>query len=425
MTDEPAKMKHLDVRIDVDAIRAAIPPEQQPADVRVQIFSSPDERYPNPQPGTPCRLLVTKEFRDPTDPRNAAPLKGQPGLYRVTLLLRAPESSEMAEGEYGSPDAQFGCSGIRVLEPEAKDNYQQWGLKFRVPVGTGHVDCAGYLNADGYLGKIVVHRLDAASYEDAFKKAESVISAWLSHVSLLHEVPVEIAASHVGELSTGNQILQFRTPAAEISFKSVGIPPTDNELALYASFYREGLNSRAPLYQFLCFFKIIEGLEVRRNRLDAPIIAKGGTPKRERSWLPKDANEARTWLEEIYPGREWMDETLAVLFPPVMRGIRLNKAIKAHLQPIRVRIAHAFLDSGEPGLSVDEITRVADVEQLVPITKFIARFMLKKEFPDYFAQLVRVQEGVEFVPAESLSPRDGIAESPPFSGIRFAVKKLD
>jgi hypothetical protein len=120
-----------------------------------------------------------------------------------------------------------------------------------------------------------------------------------------------------------------------------------------------------------------------------------------------------------------MDETLAVLFPPVMRGIRLNKAIKAHLQPIRVRIAHAFLDSGEPGLSVDEITRVADVEQLVPITKFIARFMLKKEFPDYFAQLVRVQEGVEFVPAESLSPRDGIAESPPFSGIRFAVKKLD
>lgn len=321
----------------------------------------------------------------------------------------------MPENQYGSPDVQLGSSCVRVLQPAASDKHAEYGIRFRIPFGADQLECAGHLNTQGCLGKVTVHRLHAESYEDAIKQAETAVAGWLSHVSLLHELPIEIGTTHVAELSTGNQVLQFRTPQAEISFGAIGIPPTSSELALYASFYREALNSRSPIYQFLCFFKIIEGLEERRKRLDAPIVAKGGTPKRERSWLPSDPNEARSWLEQIYPGRTWTDEVLGSVFPPCVRGARVDKVIKAYLQPLRVRIAHAFLDSGEPGISLDEISRVARVEELIPITKFIARFLLRQEFPDYFEQQARLHDNIEFVPVRDLAPNDGLCE-PPASG---------
>ena len=35
----------------------------------------------------------------------------------------------------------------------------------------------------------------------------------------------------------------------------------------YASLYRQGLNSDSPVFQFLCYFRIIESVRRRRARL--------------------------------------------------------------------------------------------------------------------------------------------------------------
>ncbi len=46
--------------------------------------------------------------------------------------------------------------------------------------------------------------------------------------------------------------------------------PAD-EFRLYASLYREALNSLSLRYQFLCYYKIAEGISARRGRLAAAV----------------------------------------------------------------------------------------------------------------------------------------------------------
>jgi len=50
-------------------------------------------------------------------------------------------------------------------------------------------------------------------------------------------------------------------------------------------------------------------------------------------------------------GRDWDEITLASIFAPEARGKKLTWIIKDHLRPVRVRIPHAVLDSGELTLS--------------------------------------------------------------------------
>jgi len=44
------------------------------------------------------------------------------------------------------------------------------------------------------------------------------------------------------------------------------------EFRKYASYYREGLASNSLNYQFLCFYKIIEGIRKRRHRLTTTAV---------------------------------------------------------------------------------------------------------------------------------------------------------
>ena len=145
MPDRPLQLNPFDLRVDIDSIRRAIPSSQAPAEVTLEIVP-PEEEYPNPQPGFPCRLLMTGEFRDPKDPRNAAPKTGQPGMYKVTIVLQRPGISCMPENQYGSPDVQLGSSCVRVLQPAASDKHAEYGIRFRIPFGADQLECAGHLN---------------------------------------------------------------------------------------------------------------------------------------------------------------------------------------------------------------------------------------------------------------------------------------
>ena len=75
---------------------------------------------------------------------------------------------------------------------------------------------------------------------------------------------------------------------------------------------------------------------------------------------------------------------LESIFVPEARGKKFNRIIDDFLRPIRVRIAHAVLDSGELALSADEDMDIRQVYKWVSLTKSIARHMLKSDFPSEF-----------------------------------------
>ena len=56
------------------------------------------------------------------------------------------------------------------------------------------------------------------------------------------------------------------------------------------------------------------------------------------------------------------------------------------LRPIRVRIAHAVLDSGELTFSADEEMDIRQVYKWLSLTKCIVRHLLKSDFPREFME---------------------------------------
>ena len=101
--------------------------------------------------------------------------------------------------------------------------------------------------------------------------------------------------------------------------------------------------------------------------------------------VPADESEFVPWLRAVYPiGGNWDFITLQSIFVLEARGKKFNRIIDDFLRPIRVRIAHAVLDSGELALSADEDMDIRQVYKWVSLTKSIARHMLKSDFPSEF-----------------------------------------
>jgi hypothetical protein len=158
------------------------------------------------------------------------------------------------------------------------------------------------------------------------------------------------------------------------------------EFGKYVSLYREALNSSSPNYQFLCYYKIIEGIRKRQERLTAEARKKGEIiSSRPKKIIPQNKTEQIEWLNSIFQApRDWDDFTLYSIFPKQSLGRKLNDIIDKELDDIRNKIAHAVLRSGEPTLSIDEAIDVNLVNEWLSLAKCIARLLIKSEFTDVF-----------------------------------------
>lgn len=371
---------------------------------------------PNSWPGHHLKLGFFHKWTDP-DPRNSAPRSGAPGMYRVACALQRPSHPELPENHFTSIDAQRGSSYIRVIQHDRRDQADQFALRIQIQSGAESLEFAGLLNPEGFLGRLIAHRVRAESFRHAEQRVRNAIASWLSHVSLLLDVPLQVATMHITELATGNQMIDAAAPMLDVAPDVIGPMPDSKELAFYASLYREALNSNSPIYQFLCLFKIIEGVQKRRERLDRDIVARGGTPTRLRERLPSDPLSAAAWLNELFYAREWDCNVVNMVFPHEILGKRMNAVLETHLRPLRNHVAHAVLDSGEMTLSTDEAFQVADVDRWLPITKCYARYFLKRDFPEHFNPKLTVQSNLEILPVAELEPHDDVYESPAISTI--------
>jgi hypothetical protein len=158
------------------------------------------------------------------------------------------------------------------------------------------------------------------------------------------------------------------------------------EFRAFAGLYREAANTNSPVYEFLCLFKVAEGIRNRRQRLAKEAASRGEKFTRPQERIPKQRDEFEPWLNAIYPlRRKWDDMSLESVFVNDARGRKINDLLDKELTDLRNDIAHTLSDtSGEVTLSVDEALHITRVNNWLPLLKCIVRRMLKNDFPSEY-----------------------------------------
>ena len=173
----------------------------------------------------------------------------------------------------------------------------------------------------------------------------------------------------------------------------IGMGP---EYAAIVSLYREGRNSIAPYYRFLCFYKILEGWHRNRSvfgRADQVI---------KRKKLPFTRPRRRVTKEML---------VYALLFDS--RPDFLNKTFGQLfdlLNPYRVQVAHAITDTGT-FVDFDLYKSSLEIAPIANLTDLIVRQILNDEL----ALWRKIRESKEVEPLDLLKGTDLLDESDPMN----------
>jgi hypothetical protein len=334
------------------------------------------------------RITMVPIFPD-GDPRNISDPKGLPGKYTVTFLLSRPSHVVVPEMEHKWSDSVRGDSHVAITRPAITpaNAPDASAIKIRGWFDNGFfIEFTGLPNEKGYLGQIRSEPFDAENFYDAEQKVTPPLLKILSNWSVHLDIPVYVIQTEAVEIRTGAHSARvFIAPAeARFAVKSELLMKPGSEFVHYASLYREALNSSSPAYRFLCLFKIIEGIIARRNRLAAEAVSVGKKPRSLVERVPSDENVFQKWLDAVYHVREWHQLALNQALPLDIRGKKFNAIIDSDLRPLRNEIAHAIMDSGELGMSADDLIQVEKVDRWLPVTRTIVRRMWKNDFRNEF-----------------------------------------
>jgi hypothetical protein len=338
--------------------------------------------------GENSRITMVPFFQS-GDPRNTDNPVGLPGKYTVTFVLSRPRHVVIRETEHIWSDSVRGDSHLAITRPAISPPNAPDATAIKVRAWGGDsfpLEFTGLPNEKGYLGQLRSEPFDAQNFYDAEEKAHPPLLTILSNWSVHLDIPIYIVQTEAVELRTGAHSGRVFTSPAEARFavKSELVIKPGSEFSYYASVYREALNSNSPPYRFLCLFKIIEGISARRKRVATEMARMGQKPRSLVERVPASEVDFKKWLDAIYHVRDWNELALRQVFPQDIRGKKFNAIIDSALRPLRNEIAHAIMDSGELGLSADDLLKAAKVDHWLPVARTIVRRMLKNDFKDQF-----------------------------------------
>jgi len=342
-------------------------------------------------PGIQQYITGVPIFRNPDDLRNRSDSTDKPGLYDVVFTLNRPGYSPQGEHESRSEDLLEGDSHLAVTSiahPAAR--FTSSGFRLTAEVAGEKLAFIGRPNRRGSLAKFST-RYQALDFRDAYWKCFKALGPWLSNWSLQLDIPLLIYQTDIVEVGSGARRIDFKPPYFDsplVGLPSAGLNP---EFRAYASLYREALNSNSSVYQFLCYFKIIESIRDRRNRLGKEAKERGESFSRPPEVFPSTEAEIKPWLDLLFPIRppSWDPLMINSLLVPETAGRRFGNIFENHLNLLRVAIAHALFESAELALSTDDSLNIETVIKWLPVVKCIVRRMLKNEFPDDFLTVIR------------------------------------
>ncbi len=304
---------------------------------------------------------------------------GNVGEYHLTFTLSRFDLSRDPDPILNFDPEMQGDSFVRIVEGQAEPSptldLRIGGKNLRLRLDSNDV---------GRLHRIVIEALGAASFEDAerigFQAVASTLATWSAELDL----PFQIARVLVIEHRTGFRRVTWTAPFPESPLLSAKQRDCSTDFRVYAGLYREGLASNSAVYQFLCFFKIVEGLFARRARESSLRALRGEkVVRRPREIVPSDPIAQMKWLRSLFPvRRDWDELTLAQVFWPEAHGQKFTTIRDKILRPLRNEIAHVLEADGEPSLLLDHLPHVNKIDRWLPLTRCIARQMMKAEFPD-------------------------------------------
>ena len=328
---------------------------------------------------------------------------GAPGLYKVVLTLSRQGQPLMPEAQITTFENMQGDSHLAIASPAY---HPPWlppddpvaNIILQTQTDDGTFSLIGKPNPRGFLGQIIAEAMPATDAQDARTKVYRALASSLSNIAIQLDMPISVYQSDMIELATGNRFVSIMSPHVERPMEIAPTATMTKEFRSLAALYREALNSNTPAFQFLCYYKVLEGIRKRRDRLIAEAKAASvEVPKTPRKVVPSDPAEFLPWLHAIYgKGRAWDYIMLESIFVPDARGKKFNQIIDDYLRPVRDRIAHAVLDSGEPTLSADEDLDMREIYKWLSLMKCIARHMLRSDFPKEF--LPYLNDVGEYVP---------------------------
>ncbi len=321
-------------------------------------------------------MLVQNILASPDGQLIERPPSGGHGLYRVVFTFSRPGIALTPESRICFEGGLRGDSHLAIAEPAIVPVPGAEGIAVNATVNGEEIPFRGVPNEKGMLAKMVLEQVRANSFKEAADFGFEAIAPWLSQVSTALDLPLHIYQIDVVELETLSASISCTSSFQEIA---LAVPPNTSlplETRFFLSLYREALDSNSANYQFLCFFKILEGLGKR-----AKLMGKGGADIGT-SMIPKAREEWVPWLDSIYPfKRDWDELSLEAIFTEEVRGRKVNYIVNELLRPVRKEIAHAFLDSGALGISPDITRRHRDVTKWLPIARCLARARIKAHFP--------------------------------------------
>lgn len=363
--------------------------------------SSPDEVALEIRglPGGRHYIMWRALYEDPDDPRNLGRMGGEPGEYDVLFTLSRPGYSLLPEYSYAVGERLKGDSHLAMRKPalDMPDVPDAPFIVIEMPTTEGIIKLVGHPNENGLLGQFEIRKIKAKTFNGAERKAYQILAAFLSYYSTCLDIPLLVYQVDVTDVRTGSVRVSLANPYPEAPFFIVPAVQISKEWRGYASIYREALNSNSTTYQFLCFFKIIEGVRMRQKQIDRDAKKVGRAVRRSPLIVPQTTKEQIEWLNEIFPIHlDWDEMALKSIFVDESLGKEASDTNKTksgdlycdYLRPLRDKVAHGLLsDTGDLTLSfsVDEAFQIPTVQKWLPLTKCIVRWLLKSEFPDDFS----------------------------------------
>jgi hypothetical protein len=333
-------------------------------------------------PGQFGSLTVVPNFQ-PDDPRNPTDPNGLPGRYRVTFTLCRPGFPLNRERDFAAADLLVGTSHLAIARPAVNTTTTQ------IKLAAGAFTFIGSPNDKGFLSRIETE-CDAADFQDALNKSMTALTPALSHWALRLDVPIEIYQTDIAELRTGSIRFTAKNAFLEASFGAdLTRGEIPRELHSYASVYREALLSNSPIYEFICYYRIVESIHARRKRLSREARSRGDSLCFAVEHYPLDAEALKKFLDDIFIIKppQWHDFVLRSLLLPEIVGKEFTLIDERYLKPLRDRVAHTILRPNLPELRADDALHVEEINRWVAVTKCIARRLLINDFPSQFVSV--------------------------------------
>jgi hypothetical protein len=138
-------------------------------------------------------------------------------------------------------------------------------------------------------------------------------------------------------------------------------------------------------YQFLCWYKILEGINWNRT---ADLSKQSATEKaafklRFPEYLPGTKEELRKVIAEAFPSLDQSgtaDERWDHVAPDEVLGWKFNRIRQEKLEEVRNKIAHMLTDrGGDLSLSPDAHIHRVEINRWITLLRFMARVMIRNE----------------------------------------------